>query len=340
MKKVFNNDMCAHVWAQQSQSEGRTANKSRTANKPCGPSMHFEGPVLYSYQTPIAAFVSNADGGQRVALVTCESYSVTTRGKHIGPAHRALRNTARVFVVPDLGVSGGRTRTAYNRYAENPYDGMHAANVAHLIARFDNAAAAELKRNRWYDSDNAAEMLTELQTRVTEYCAAFALLAPSLDVAGKVDAIRARRERLANSPARIARAAEMARRGEELTRQEYVIRAARDAKLAENLEAWLRGESIPNHMLPRLDGAQLRVIGDTVQTSWGAEVRIQEARDLLAFVRVTMRRGIDRDFRGSNVTVGPFSVNKIAANGDLEIGCHTIKWAAVERIIPQLEVQS
>lgn len=143
VKRVLSNDMVRHVWAAQSQDEARTSNGN----------MSFFGPVLYSYGTPIANILSGADG-QPVALVTTESYSVTTSGKHM-PSHRDTAHMRR-FDVPFLllppGQNYGRSsaeRASYNatrRDWQNDESGEafearklatdHAANVSHMLAAY------------------------------------------------------------------------------------------------------------------------------------------------------------------------------------------------------------
>lgn len=86
MKTVFSNDMVAHVWANQSQSEGRTANGN----------FYFEGRRLYSYGRHYVAGLILPNGS---TLINGKSYSVTTSG-HCSDARRAVRG--RSHVVPDL----------------------------------------------------------------------------------------------------------------------------------------------------------------------------------------------------------------------------------------------
>ncbi|MCK5307114.1 MAG: hypothetical protein KAJ73_00750 [Zetaproteobacteria bacterium] len=75
MKKVFSNEMVAHVWAQRSQDEGRNAKDKWSGAS----SFYFAGDTIYSYgpHFPIARFVDN-DKGAVAVLVTIASYSNTT----------------------------------------------------------------------------------------------------------------------------------------------------------------------------------------------------------------------------------------------------------------------
>lgn len=163
VKKVLPNDQVIHVWAAQSQDEARTGNGN----------LSFFGSVLASYRTPIANIVPGADG-QPVALVTTETFSVTTSGKHM-PGHRALSHMRR-FDVPFLllppGTNYGRNRAerasqnATRRDWQNDESGEafearklaadHAANISHMLASYRaEMDTARRKRNlpSWCDAN-------------------------------------------------------------------------------------------------------------------------------------------------------------------------------------------
>ena len=67
MKKVFTNKMVSHVWAQQTQEEGRNSSKS----------LFFENETIYSYgyHFPIAKFIP----GTSYVLFNTDFYTKTTR---------------------------------------------------------------------------------------------------------------------------------------------------------------------------------------------------------------------------------------------------------------------
>ena len=85
MKKVFNNNELSHVWATETQSEGKAG------------SFYFKGKTIYSYgyHFPIATI----DGNN--VLFTKRSYSNTT-AKHIGLTRRAIshKNIIYCYYVP------------------------------------------------------------------------------------------------------------------------------------------------------------------------------------------------------------------------------------------------
>lgn len=92
MKTVFTNRELPHIWAHQSQPNGR------------GNNFFFEGDTIYSYghHFPIARHVANARG-DRAVLFTTRDYSVTTQ-RHKSLTRRACNG--RVFTVPFHGESG------------------------------------------------------------------------------------------------------------------------------------------------------------------------------------------------------------------------------------------
>lgn len=92
MKKVFRSQaQCAHVWAAQTQTEGRS-----------GP-LWFDGPTIYSYGThyPIASFQRG------VVLYNSTGSSATTEGKHKNAVRSALHGLGvPVIRVPHRFVTG------------------------------------------------------------------------------------------------------------------------------------------------------------------------------------------------------------------------------------------
>ena len=86
MKTVFSGDMLFHVWAQNSQYEGRRSDGR----------VFFDGPTLYSYGRHFAIGHVMPDGA---TLLNSDSYSIST-SKHQGQARAAVR--AASYQVPAL----------------------------------------------------------------------------------------------------------------------------------------------------------------------------------------------------------------------------------------------
>jgi hypothetical protein len=85
MKTVFENRMVAHVWAQQNQSEGRSANKQ----------FFFKDKTIFSYRAswPLATFI-----GENEILLNVQRCSVTT-GNHLSCVNCALKSDVKIWRV-------------------------------------------------------------------------------------------------------------------------------------------------------------------------------------------------------------------------------------------------
>lgn len=88
MKTVFSNRMVAHVWAQQSQDEGRGS----------GGNFYFSGNTIYSYGShfPIAKFY-----GANTVVMTTRGYSNST-SKHIGYVRNAIPSHCKIIRVHNI----------------------------------------------------------------------------------------------------------------------------------------------------------------------------------------------------------------------------------------------
>ena len=299
MKTVFDNRQCAHVWAQQTQDFGRSE------------SMSFRGPVLYSYQTPIAAFVQGrgnelagtADG--RVVLFNSRKYSVTTSGKHMPAAHAAVTHL-RSFSVPNC--------TA-NSVAE------HTANLTALVAGY-RADADRLMRVRelWGYS---RELLERAEVNVKDYARIFDLPLPGIDSAADYAKAAERLARLDADPKRAARKAAIDAR-----------RLAKEAaQQADQLAAFRMGVASQfSGIRDAQGGAYLRIIGDEVQTSLGARVPVADARQAINFIAARRTTGKAWQRNGERCPVGDFQIDSISTTGDIKAGCHFIQWSEIEPI--------
>ena len=94
MKTVFDNGMVAHVWAQQTQAEGRSNNGN----------LYFRDAALFSYGAHYCIGYIMPDG---VALLNDDSSSISTN-RHRGYAWQAVCHRTRIHV-PDLTALVART---------------------------------------------------------------------------------------------------------------------------------------------------------------------------------------------------------------------------------------
>ena len=110
-----------HVWAQQTQDEGRSGN------------MFFKGKTIYSYgrHFPIARFVD-----ENTVLFTSKDYSVSM-SKHKSYVRRAIRSGVKVFCVPDI-----------NAFDEN----THKANLEYLLSMMNETAETAVRSRKYTES--------------------------------------------------------------------------------------------------------------------------------------------------------------------------------------------
>lgn len=141
MPQVFTNDMVAHVWAQQSQQSGRSANGQ----------FYFEGPYLYSYGTHYVAGLFASVGGP--VFINGDSNSMTTN-RHRSRAWGAVSHLS-PWHVPGLTEVARYLRDAGQDRLETR---GRAALVAYLSANWQSFAP---------DSDAAAWILTKAGKRGT-----------------------------------------------------------------------------------------------------------------------------------------------------------------------------
>lgn len=304
MRTVFNNRQLAHVWAQQSQSEGR------------GPNFFFDGPALFSYGRHfcVARFVQPEDKGRPVVLLNSTRYSTSTN-RHQSYARGAVYGLpVRVFNVPDTDAHG-----------REPW--RHERNLTH----YANTIAAHVQsaaRSRKYGEHElrAAERIAAEGAR---YCQAFELPKRLWPKAPDVspEALAAIRER--DRKARAKRAAED---------------KAREAKRAADMlrwrEEWRRHES---RAMPYSDPTMLRLSedGESVETSRGAEVPVEDARRILRLWRTWQHSGPPSCSpwpHGEGPRVGAFTVREVRADGALIIGCHVLEADELARMADALGV--
>lgn len=329
MRTVFNNSMLAHVYANQAQKSGR------------GSSCSFEDDTFYSYSTPIARIMKGRHK-TRVMLVSANRHSMTTK-RHINNLWSAWRNHGAFIGVPFLGRRGG-WHTIDSDTGERAPD--HRANIAYLTKCYTNMQGTLLRmRSEPHDIFGTLEYSA---SGLRDYCAAFGFKF-RLDVAADAEAIRAKRETARikrETPAYLARKAAKERAQRERDRlqaEAYERRRIEYAQeTAKSRQEWLAGEPISLNMSSGVDergSALLRLKPNdpaTVQTSLGAEVPADDARKLLRVLNVIPKgTTFDRYAAGNeNVTparVGHFTLDRVDAEGNVRIGCHTIMRYEIDR---------
>jgi hypothetical protein len=299
-----------HVWAAQSQYEGRAGNVS------------FREKALYSYRAMIARFADTVTG-ERVALITSRKYSVTT-SRHCSAARQALRHV-RVFVVPHV----------------DPLWRDNEANLAHLVAEYQGEVSRAMRARKlpsfleeFSESSNAFERLAR---DCAEYAQAFGLPDPAFD--WQADSLRILEKfQRGQTPEAIAK---REKEREAARKREEAAGLKEEAERGARVLAWQNGGA---DLFPRdikaLPHALLRVSFDglTLETSHGASVPLEDAKRLFAFIS---RKGPEksRAWRASNcakVNAGPYELREVLENGDFRIGCHTIEYQEAARLAAEI----
>jgi hypothetical protein len=107
---------------------------------------------------------------------------------------------------------------------------------------------------------------------------------------------------------------------------------AEDHIKATCVSEWLLGvrNSIPYQYRPK--NALLRIHGDEVQTSHGATVSTSQALRILPVIRNCRDTQTGFIANGRTEYIGQFPVREIKPNGDMVVGCHSIKWAEIQKV--------
>ena len=322
------NSMVAHIWAQQEKTNAKSSNGT----------LSFRGATLFSYRTPIGRFIQTIDG-QRATLVTSNTYSMTTSGKHMPALWRAIDygrgNFAPCFCVPIIAQSG-----FFGFSDEYPLtDKEHKTNLAHLIAEYETLSGKYLRARDIYGDETY--IIGQLQTRADSarnYAIAFGLELPFLDAGNDGREIwrkRAEREARFNAPGMAEkRERERAKRLERKERKEREEREERAFKCAAHLEMWISGATnyLPIDCRPIDGSVKLRIRDDKLETSQLASVPLSHAVRVFQFVKLCRERGEAWQRNGKTLRVGHFQVDRVEIDGSFRAGCHFIQWSEIERV--------
>lgn len=338
MKTIFNNKMVRHVWAQRNQEEGRNGNGS----------LSFIGDTLYSYQTPIANFVENHEG-RLACLITTNTYSVTTSGKHI--PHTMDIPNAVVFHVPYIGKSGGRAG-AILRTEE-----VHNKNYIYFVEKH---AELILKIARAKNIDWLLRELDLNKQNALAYCNFFALreyrAADFPQISSELlESVLAEAKKEAQAKAEKTKR-ENARKQKELQKEIDVFLAGGELPNAssnafllcnksqkvtlsnEFLRRWKENQinTIPYNFLP--DTIVLRVKNENVETSRGASFPVEHAKKAFPFVRRCREHKVTWHTNGHKIPLGLFQIDKIDETGAVFAGCHKVDYAEIESLAKTLNL--
>jgi hypothetical protein len=304
MRTVFDNNMVAHLWANQSQHEARSGNGN----------FYFRDRSLFSYgmHFTVARYLPEdvTHEGQRVVLFTVRNYSVTTQN------HKTLaRHALNGLPVTVLQVENPDRDFYYNLNAAT-------SDIKDLIAKAKRARKEWTKANYTNgararaDDMNVWASIEGLPTPFPVGC----------DLLAVADAAIA--ERKAQY---------------ERERAEREARQAANKVLAEQaLAEWVAGAHgpiPPQHGYHGVLPTMVRVEGDRLVTSRGAEVPLKDAIRVFRMA-ARVRAGESVTISNPDRAVGHFTLIGFTREGDIKVGCHTIEFAEAERMARELGLLS
>jgi hypothetical protein len=246
MRKVFSSHSeLAHVWANQLQNEGRSAN------------MFFNGASIYSYGShyEIAKFVE-APNGEKVVFINSNGYSSST-GKHTNHVLHAIPKNIKKFSVPFT--RGGGYWNVGQYFELKDLGGIIEKISVEIDSLLKSQLSARSNTSHFYQA-------SRLRANQIEICELFNLKAPI-------------------EPKDWAKASEKASFLDATASERQKAKEAKELiKAKELLAKWLNHEyngqlyNIPIHFRLSKDGS-------SIETTKGAKVSKIEALKLLAKVR-------------------------------------------------------
>ena len=293
MRKVLaSGAQVVHHFANQVQEEGRSGNLAFTT---VNGQLH-----LYSYRLCIARFTGEFEDNQPVCLVRFRNSSVTTN-RHITDARNALHNNAVVVEAFDVE-SAVRHETSAKAHVEG------------LVREYIRATSKTRDRR-----------LGEIALAIAQANRATALLEPD-------PVLRSRRllpEFVMTEEQVVASRVALA----EAKRRDAMLKAARQAEAqrmyADVVARWKADPSVYLHTRLFDMPTALRVKGDVVQTSRGAEIPVSHAKRLWPMIEAVRTK---TDTFKPGTPLGVYKLSRINADGSIVVGCHDIAYSEIEYI--------
>lgn len=274
------------------------ANKVQSSGR--AGNVYFENEKVYSYGAHFC--IARHLPGGTVAFTT-RGYSPTTSG-HISAARSAARHLAIVYCTDPAESAGQNMRHAQ----ESIVSALNDADKPRIRQTTRDGHKARALRI----AENANAYLAALPESERSGCT-------PIDT-GALEYIR-----------------DVMRQHEETQRRLREDAAiARNREAADRLKAWRVDPTIHTqgfHGLPvalRLKSADEPGTTLRIQTSHGAEIPVQAARDIWPFIRRAMRENVEYRPSAKGARMGVYSLNLIRPDGSIVVGCHDIAYAEIE----------
>jgi hypothetical protein len=245
MKQVFSSQEAPHIWAKQSQTEGRNSARN----------VFFEGSRIYSYGRHFCMADIIKPG---IVLINDSGYSVTT-AKQLRWVSYAVNHMERIFVPDPESLS---TCVRDWTYRINQQLGI----IGH-------------PRKRPQTKDNARAAISGIIETINRYVEVTQKELPGdfkelILLASNEQASKELAAKIGN---------ENAQREKEQRERQKELNAEREREKSENFERWKQGYNIYYHDFREFPVA-LRVKDSNVETSFGAKVTYESAKLLYSLI--------------------------------------------------------
>ncbi len=338
MKYVFSSheELC-HVWASDSQSEGRATN------------MSFSGGRLYSYGTVIANRIRHK---RKVAyIIDIHSFSSST-SKHQSHAFGAIPEGERVFLVKegargqwlaytpaelrdwyiadskdDLSESGGKVSQA--REAVRQFKSLCLAQEVCEHFGLGTKRVEKLRSERRNEVASAREFLEQHEAKVRarrEYEREHATELARKRLAAKIRLVRSKPHKLTTDQLRDWVTNYWDNPVRDYPSVVAKVKAEQLRRCAKAIAAWKNGGT---NQIPSGAPTYLRVIGGgkRIETSRRAIIPYESGKRCFRFALARRKKGWERN--GETFAIGLYQLDRITETG-IVAGCHNIGWDVIE----------
>lgn len=330
MKTVFDNRQCAHIWAQQSQPNGRSNNGN----------MFFENSTIYSYgyHFPIATFIDD-----NTVLINNDSYSVST-GKQQGYVRYAVNHHNRIYASTAV-IKAYLFDRSFNDMAQMAAI-IECQNTVNI--KIQRAKQKKAARYKAADIQSARTAINECKNLFDQLETPYpAALLEMVDLVATDDfntIIAADEER-------------MKAEQEKRLKAEREKEEKQNALIAKYLHDWyLNAAHIDDHpdcyearnAIHSAKKIYMRLSrsGDEIETSKGARFPIEHAKKAFSIVRRCKENEntwaktamTQEQIEKINIRLGHFSIDEIDAQGNVKAGCHFVEWDQIERLATILKI--
>lgn len=121
--------------------------------------------------------------------------------------------------------------------------------------------------------------------------------------------------------------------------QEEERRAFEVERDKEKITRWRAGEQFISFGYGTGTPCLLRLGKNKVETSWHASFPVEDAIRVFRFIQIIRKRGECYIPNGEqSPTLGHYKIDRIAADGTVRAGCHTVAWAEIEGIALALDL--